>query len=139
MKATLYTLHYIHSIHDFGISFTSANVRQMHSYIHYPPSTDVEAYSDAMPPTATISSTLSSYSDACWGLQIGNAVPNGTLLPLFKLRTMSGGIVFKNGGPLGWLSKRQDRTSLSSCDTEICATSATLKFEESGETTKSVS
>ncbi len=35
--------------------------------------------------------------------------------------------MFKNGGPLGWLSKRQDRTSLSSCEAEICATSATSK------------
>jgi hypothetical protein len=28
--------------------------------------------------------TLLAYSDACWGLQIGNAVAEGTLLPLFK-------------------------------------------------------
>jgi hypothetical protein len=40
---------------------------------------------------------------------------------------MSGGIDFKNGGPLGWLGKRQDRTSLSSCEAEIRATSATTK------------
>jgi hypothetical protein len=40
---------------------------------------------------------------------------------------MSGGIVFKNSGPLGWLGKRQDRTSLSSCEAEIRATSATTK------------
>jgi hypothetical protein len=36
-------------------------------------------------------------------------------------------LIFKNGGPLGWLSKRQDRTSLSSCKVEIRATSATSK------------
>ena len=40
---------------------------------------------------------------------------------------MSGGIVFKNGGPLGWLSKFQERTSLSSCEAKIRATSATSK------------
>jgi hypothetical protein len=40
---------------------------------------------------------------------------------------MSGGIVFKNGGPLGWLAERQERTSLSSCEAEIRATSATSK------------
>jgi hypothetical protein len=56
----------------------------MHSYIHFPPSTDVEAYTDALPPTLTNSSTLSSYSDACWGSQTGNAVADGTLLPLFN-------------------------------------------------------
>ena len=40
---------------------------------------------------------------------------------------MNGGIVFKNGGPIGWLGKRQECTSLSSCVADICATSATSK------------
>jgi hypothetical protein len=127
MKAALYALHYIHSTHDYGISFTSDSVAPMHSYIHFPPSTDVEAYTDASPPTLTNSSTLSSYSDACWGSQIGNAVADGTLLPLFKFRSMSGGIIFWNGGPVGWLGDRQDRTSLSSCEAEIRATNSTSK------------
>jgi len=43
MKAALYALHYIHSTHDYGISFTSDSVAPMHSYIHFPPSSDVEA------------------------------------------------------------------------------------------------
>jgi hypothetical protein len=68
MKAALYALHYIHSTHDYGISFTLEDVAPMHSYVHYPPSTDIEAYEDAIPPTLTNSSTLSAYSDACWGL-----------------------------------------------------------------------
>jgi hypothetical protein len=119
MKAALHVLHYVHSTHDYGISFTSTSIAPMHSYIHYPHTTDVEAYRDAIPPQSHNSSGLSSYSDACWGSQIGNAVAKGTLLPLFKFRSMSGGIVFKNGGPLGWLSERQDRTSLSSCEVEI--------------------
>jgi hypothetical protein len=94
MKAALYALHFIHSTHDYRISFTSDSVAPMHSYIHFPPPTNVEAYTNALPPTLTNSSTLSSYSDACWGLQIGNAVADGTLLPLFKFRSMSGGIIF---------------------------------------------
>jgi hypothetical protein len=40
---------------------------------------------------------------------------------------MNGGIVFKNGGPLGWIGNRQDQTALSSCEAEIRATSATSK------------
>jgi hypothetical protein len=40
---------------------------------------------------------------------------------------MNGGIIFKNGGPIGWLGKRQERTSLSSCEAEIWATNATSK------------
>jgi len=127
MKAALYAFHYIHSTHDYGISFTSDLVAPMHSYVHFPPSTDVEAYSDAIPPTPATSSTLSSYSDACWGSQIGNAVVDGTLFPLFKFRSMSGGIVFQYGGPLGWLCERQNLTSLSSCEAEIRATNATSK------------
>jgi hypothetical protein len=108
MKAAFYALHYIHSMHDYGISFTSDNIGPMHSFIHYPPSTDVEAYSNATPQKPISSSTLSSYSNACWGSQIGSALADGTLLPLFKFRSMSGDIVFKNGGPLGWLSKCQE-------------------------------
>ncbi len=127
MKAALYALHYIHSTHDYGISFTSDSVAHMHSYIHFPPSTDVEAYTDAVSPTLATSPTLSSYSDVCWGLQIGNAVADGTLLLLFKFGGMSGGIIFWNGGPVGWLGERQDRMSLSSCEAEICATNATSK------------
>jgi hypothetical protein len=99
----------------------------MHSYIHFPPSTDIKAYIDALPPTLVTSPTLSSYSDACWGLQIGNAIADGTLLPLFKFRSMSGGIIFWNGGPVGWLGECQDRTSLSFCEAEIRATNATSK------------
>jgi hypothetical protein len=40
---------------------------------------------------------------------------------------MSGDFVFCNGGPIGWLGERQDRTSLSLCEAEIWATSATSK------------
>jgi hypothetical protein len=126
MKAALYALHYIQSTHDYGILFTSDNVGPMHSFIHYPPSMDVEAYQDVTPPQSHDSSTLTPYSDACWGLQIGSAIADGTLLPPFKFRSMSGGIVFKNGSPL-WLSEHQERTSLSSCEAEIRATSATSK------------
>ncbi len=127
MKAALHALHFIHSTHNYGILFTSKSVAPMHSYIHYPHSTDVKAYQDATPPKSHDSSTLSSYSDACWGSQIGNAVAEGTLLPLFKFRSMSSGIVFKNGSPLGWLSECQDRTSLNSCEAKIRATSTTSK------------
>jgi hypothetical protein len=91
----------------------------MHSFIRFPPSSDVEVYRDAVPPKHANLFTLLSYSEACWGSQLGNAIADGTLLPLFKFHIMRGGIVFKNGGPLGWLAERQERTSLSSCEAEI--------------------
>jgi hypothetical protein len=50
MKSALYMLHYIHSTYGYGISFTSKDMAPMHSYIHFPPSTDVEAYANAIPP-----------------------------------------------------------------------------------------
>ena len=99
----------------------------MHCYVHFPSSTDVEACSDTIPPTPATSSTLSSYSDACWESQIESAVADGTLLPLFKFRSMSGGIVFQCGGPLGWLYEHPDCTSLSSCKFKIHTTNATSK------------
>jgi hypothetical protein len=127
MKVALYALHYIHSTHDYGILFTSNKVGLMHSFIHYPPSMDAEDYQDATPLQSHDSSTLTSYSKACWGSQNGSAITNGTLLPLFKFRSMSGGIVFKNDGPLAWLSEHQERTSLSSCTADIRAASPTSK------------
>jgi hypothetical protein len=65
MKAALYALHYIHSMHDYGISFSSEDIAPMHSFIHFPPSTNVKAYADAVPPKTVNSSTLSAYSDVC--------------------------------------------------------------------------
>jgi hypothetical protein len=114
IKTALYALHYIHSTHDYGISFMSHTIALMHSYIHPPPCTDVEAYTDAVPPTPLKTPTLSAFSNACWGLQISSMVADGTLCPLLKFHSMNGGIVFYNGGPIGWLGKRQERTSLSS-------------------------
>jgi hypothetical protein len=125
MKAALYTLHYIHSTHDYGISFSSEDIAPMHSLIHFLPSTNVKAYKDAVPPKPVNSSTLSAYSNACWGSQIGSAIANGILLPLFKFRSMNSSIIFCNGGPAGWIGECQERTSLSSCEVEIWATNAT--------------
>jgi hypothetical protein len=40
---------------------------------------------------------------------------------------MKGGMVFKNGGPVIWLTKHQECKSLSSCEADIRATNATSK------------
>jgi hypothetical protein len=109
-------------MHDYGISFSSEDIAPMRSFIHFPPSTNVEAYKDTVPPKPVNSSTLSAYSDACWDSQIGSAVANSTLLPLFKFHSMNGGIIFYNGGSVGWIGKDQELTPLSSCEVEIRAT-----------------
>lgn len=100
----------------------------MHTYLHFPDKSDAEAYTDAVPPTSESSHKITTYSDACWGSQIGSAVREGTLLPLFKFRSMSGAIIFRSGGPIIWKSVRQDRTSLSSCEAEIRATNEGSKL-----------
>jgi hypothetical protein len=125
MKAALYALHYIHSTYNHEISLTLENLAPIHSFVHFPPETDVEAYKDTIPHKKSTSATLSAYSDACWGSQIGSAIAKGTRLPLFKLQSMNGGIDFQNGGLVRWLGKQQEHTALSSCKAEICATNAT--------------
>ena len=100
MKAALCVLRYIHSTHDYGISFTSKDKQPIHTLLHFPDSSDAEAYDDATPPRPNSGHKLTTYSDACWGSQIGNAIKEGTLLPLFKFRSMSGAIVFCMGGPI---------------------------------------
>ncbi len=63
MKAVVYALHYIHSTHNHGVSFTSEDLAPIHCFIHYPPSTDIESYADAIPPTVVNALALLSYSD----------------------------------------------------------------------------
>ena len=138
MKAAIYALHYIHSTHDYGITFTSKESQPIHSYLHFPHKCDAEAYEDPVAPSTTDDrSRISTYGDACWGSQIGNALPVGTPVEMFKFRSMSGAIVFRMSGPIAWGSDRQEKTSLSSCEAEIKATNlagvltvATRNFSE---------
>ena len=128
MCAALHVLHYIHSTHNFGIHFTSSSTDPVHTFVHFPDSSDVEAYTDAQPPSPSHQSPLTTYSDVCWVSQIGSAVRDGTLLPLFKIRSMSGGTIFRQGGPIAWIAVCQERTSLSSCEAEIRATNEISKL-----------
>jgi hypothetical protein len=128
MRTALYILHYIHSIHDQGIHFTSAATEPTHSFVHFPASSDAEAYTDAKPPSPTHSSPLTLYSDACWGSQIRSAILDGILLPLFKCRSMSGGIIFRQGGPIAWIAVHQEQKSLSLCEAKIRATNKVSKL-----------
>ena len=122
LNAALYVLHYIHSTIDYGFTFLLEETAPLHTYMTFPHSSDMEAYTDALPPCPEHHHRLTTYSNACWGSQIGNAIREGIQLPLFKFRSMSGAIIFCSGGPITWKAERQKRTSLSTCDAEIWAT-----------------
>jgi len=118
----LYVLHYIHSTINYGFTFTSNERAPLHTFMSFPPPSDTEAYSDALPPSPDQHHRLSTYSDACWGSQLNNDIREGFKIPLFKFRIMSGVIGMRSGGPITWKADWQERTALSSCDAEIHAT-----------------
>ncbi len=122
INVALYVLHYIHSTIDYGFSFTSELKAPLHTYMLFPHPLDTEAYNDALPPKLGNHHHLTTYSDACWGFQIGNAIQESIQLPLFKFRSMSGAILFHSGSPLTWKADQQECTSLSSCEAKIWAT-----------------
>jgi hypothetical protein len=115
-------LHYIHSTIDYGFTFASSKQVPLHTFMSYPHSSDTKVYHDAIPPEKDRHHCLTTYSEACWGSQLGNAVQEGVQLPLFKFRSISGAIIFCSGGPITWKGERQEQTALSLCDAEICAT-----------------
>ena len=77
-----------------GIDLDESEGGECHSYLHQPDCLYLEAYEDALPPKPGRQHHLTTYSNACWGSQIGNAIYAGALLPLFKFCSMSGAVVF---------------------------------------------
>ena len=127
MDAALYAIKYVRSTVEYGIAFHSNAHIQSSAFVHFPFHHDIEAYNDALPPTAAEHSELTAYSDACWGSQLGNIALTGKEIEMFKLRSMSGYIVLRAGGPIAWASVRQERTSRSSCEAEVRATDECAK------------
>jgi hypothetical protein len=122
LNVALYVLHYIHLTINYGFTFSLEETAPLHTYMTFPHSSDMEAYNNALASRPKHRHRLTTYSNACWGSQIGNAIREGLQLPLFKFCSMSGAIIFRSGGPITWKTKQQDCTLLSSCDAEICAT-----------------
>ena len=92
IKAALYILHCIHSTYDFGIFFSSRSQEPIHMYLRQP------AFTNDVPPKKGREHHLITYSDACMCSQIGNAIPHGISIPLFKFRSISGAILYCKGG-----------------------------------------
>ena len=125
LEAALYVVRYLRSTTSQGIAYHSSASSATSAYLHYPPSHDREAYTDATarPPSAE----LQGFCDANWGSQIGGAVADGEEIEMFKYRSMSGYLIMRCGGPIAWKAVRQERTSRSTCEAEIRATDETVK------------
>lgn len=67
MKSALYTLQYIHSTHDYGIAFTSKVKLPMHTFLHQPHETDLEAFEDDVAPIPKQSHHITVCTNANWG------------------------------------------------------------------------
>ena len=99
-KAALHALKYLYSTADYGISYHSNASSTIQAFNHFPAHHDKEAYTDATHPSPSDVSRLTGFSDACWGGQFGNAIPNGTPLELFKFRSVSGFVISRKGGSI---------------------------------------
>eukprot|EP00804_Cyclotella_cryptica_P021483 CCRYP_005804-RA/>CCRYP_005804-RA protein AED:0.39 eAED:0.32 QI:0/-1/0/1/-1/1/1/0/524 len=123
-KSAIHAMKYLYSTSEYGISFHSSAQHTIQAFNHFPHHHDKEAYSDASPPLPSPAdcNNLTAFSDACWGGQFGNAVPDDTPLALFKYRSLSGFVICCTGGPIAWKSIRQNQTANSSCVAEINAT-----------------
>ena len=77
-EAALNALRYLVNTSSFGISYHSGAPTFTKSFVHFPPHHNMEAYTGATPPRPDKYHESTSYSDACWGSQIGKSVPDGT-------------------------------------------------------------
>ncbi|KAL7459292.1 hypothetical protein ACHAWC_010958 [Mediolabrus comicus] len=126
-QAAVHVLKYLYSTSDYGISYHSDACNTIQAFNHFPHHHDKEAYTDATPPSPSEVMQLTSFADACWGAQFGNALPPGTPIELFKFRSLSGYVICRSGGPVAWRALRQEQTAQSSCEAEIYATNECVK------------
>ena len=127
LESALYVVRYLRSTASHGIAFHSASPSSSEAYVHYPFPHDAEAYNDATPPPTDQMHLMTGYSDANYGSQIGNSVPDGEEVELFKFRSMSGFLIMRCGGPIAWKAVRQERCSRSTCEAEIRAVDEATK------------
>jgi hypothetical protein len=73
-NVALYALNYIHSTINYSFTLTSTEHSPLHTFMLFPPPMDTEAYTNAIPPSKDQHHRLTTYRDACWGSQLGNAV-----------------------------------------------------------------
>ena len=125
LELALYVVRCIRSTTSQDIAYHSSASAGTSAYLHYPPSHDRKAYTDATPPPD--GQPLQGFCDANWGSQIGSAVDNGVEIEMFKYRSMRGFLIMRCGGPINCKTIRQPRTSRSTCEAEIHATDEAVK------------
>ena len=125
--AAKHVAQYVRSTVSHGIAFHSASTDPSSAFVHFPFPHDGEAYKDSVPPPKDKMHELSTYTDANWGSQIGNAIPDGEEIEMWKYRSLSGFLVMRCGGPIAWKAVRQEQTSRSTCEAEIRATDEGIK------------
>ena len=121
MDAALHVVRYLRSTASHGIAFHSSAPATSEAYVHYPFPHDAEAYHDCTPLPNDKPHLLSVYTDANFGSQLGNSVPDGSEIEMFKFRSMSGFLIMRCGGPIAWKAVRQERCSRSTCEAEVIA------------------
>ena len=94
----------------------------------HPSFSNAEAYLYTFLQSVSSSHPLSTYSDACWGSQMGHTVREGSFLPLFNNHSISGRIFFWSDGFIAGPIVGLEKTSLSSCEAEICSTDEACKL-----------
>ena len=117
---------YLRSMTSHGLAYHSSASSVTSAYLHYPPSHDREAYTDATPRSP--SAKIQGFCGANWSSQIGGAVADGQEeVELFNYCSVSGYLIMRCGGPIAWKAVRQERTSCSMCEAEIRVTDEAVK------------
>ena len=111
-EAALNALRYLVSTSSFGLAYHYDAPTFTKSFVQFPPHHGADTYSESTPPQPDKSHKSTSYSDACWRIQIGKSLPNVTELPLYIFLSISGHIITGFRGPIYWKFLQQFHTTL---------------------------
>ena len=111
-KAAVHALEYLTSNNQYGISFHSNSSYTIQAFNHFLHHHAKEAYTEAAAPYPSEFHQITAfyYSNLCG--QFGSKVKDGTLIELFKFRSLSYFPICRSGGPFAWKYIRQNQTTL---------------------------
>ena len=101
-KAEVHALKCLTSTNEYSISFHSKYPSTIQSFNHFPCYHYKEDYTEVTGPSPSECHQLTAFCNANWGGQFGSAVEDGTPLELLKLRSLSGFLICRSGGPIAW-------------------------------------